>query len=236
MPSTEPEVLLIDAGNTRVKGALYSRRRILPLFSLKTDEVVRKGELPHINFPNAAAASVVPQVTEIIKRVYPGALLISSRLKLPFKVSYRGELGADRIANIAGGLKYSNSFVVVSCGTATVIDVVKEREFVGGYILPGVKTMATELYKRGALLPEVRLEEFSLKPGNSTEECIKSGISLATAGAIECVKNLYPFPLFITGGLGKKVAKVIGGNFLKWLTFEGILEVWRTERGESSPP
>ncbi len=235
MPSTEPEVLLIDAGNTRVKGALYSRGRILPLFSLKTAKVLRRGELPYLNFPNTIAASVVPQVTEIIKRVYPGALLISSNLKLPFRISYRGELGADRIANIAGGLKYSNSFIVVSCGTATVIDIVKEKEFVGGYILPGVETMAKELYKKGALLPEVKLEELTLKPGNSTKECIKSGISLATAGAIESVKNLYPFPLFITGGLGKKVAEVIGGNFLKWLTFEGILEIWKTERGEFTP-
>ena len=234
MQSIERSVLLIDAGNTKVKGALYKNGQIVPAFSIPTEKVVRDGELPSINALDVAVASVVPEITETIRKVYPGALFISQKLKLPFKLSYRGNLGADRIASIAGGLKYSDSFIVVNCGTATVIDVIVKKEFVGGYILPGVKTMAESLFKRGALLPEVEVELQEM-PGNSTEECIKAGITVATTGAIEKVKNRFKLPLLITGGYGKLISEIVEGTFLKNLTFEGIYEIWKSVRGELPP-
>ncbi len=235
MQSTERRVLLIDAGNTKVKGALYENDRIVPLFSVETAEVMKRRELPLIKASDVAAASVVPEVTELIKRVYPGALFISKSSKLPFKLNYRGNIGADRLANIAGALSYSESFIVVSCGTATVIDIVANREFVGGYILPGIKTMVECLNRRGALLPEVELKELSENPGRSTEECIRAGISLSTLGAIKEVKEKFNLSLFVTGGLGRIVSEILGERFLENLTFEGIYRIYRAERGESPP-
>ncbi len=234
MQSIEHSILLIDAGNTRVKGALYRNGQIVPVFSFETAEVLKRGELPSINASDVAVASVVPGATEIIRRIYPGALFISQKLKLPFKLSYKGNLGADRIASIAGGLKYSNSFIVVNCGTATVIDVVVKKEFIGGYILPGVKTMAESLFKKGALLPEVEVELQEL-PGNSTEECIKAGITAATTGAINKVKERFKLPLFITGGYGKPISEIVEGKLLENLTFEGIYEIYKLVRGELPP-
>ena len=235
MLSTERSVLLIDAGNTKVKGALYRNGQIVPVFSVKTAEVIKGRELPPIKASDVAVASVVPEVTEVIKRVYPGALFISKNSKLPFKLNYRGNIGADRLANIAGALSYSESFIVVSCGTATVIDVVVSKEFVGGYILPGIQTMAECLSRKGALLPEVDLKELRKNPGRSTEECIRAGISVSTLGAIEEIKKRFNLPLFITGGLGRIVSEILRERFLENLTFEGIYRIYRAERGESPP-
>ncbi len=235
MQSTERRVLLIDAGNTRVKGALYENGRIVPGFSVETAKVIRSRELPLIKASDVAAASVVPEVTELLKRIYPGALLISKSSKLPFKLNYRGNIGADRLANMAGALSYSESFIVVNCGTATVIDVVVNREFLGGYILPGIKTMAECLNRRGALLPEVKLKKLRENPGSSTEECIKAGISVSTLGAIKEVKEKFNLPLFITGGLGRLVSEILRKKFFENLTFEGIYRIYRTERGEIPP-
>jgi len=237
MQSIEPKPLLIDAGNTRVKGALYKGGKIEPIFSVKTVEFEKRaGELlGKYRFNDLIVASVVPKVSRKINEVFPGALFVSEVKSLPFKHSYRGELGEDRIANICGGLNYSDSFIVVSCGTATVIDVVVEREFIGGYILPGVQTMAECLSVKGALLPEVDLTELSEETGNSTADCIVSGITVSTVGAVERIKRNFKLPLLLTGGFGEGISKFTGGKVVKNLTFEGLLKLWKIKRGELPP-
>lgn len=237
MQSTEPKLLLVDAGNTRVKGALYSGRKIEPVFSVKTEEFEKRAEelLTKYNFSDLAVASVVPKVSGKIKDIFPGALFVSEVKKLPFKHSYREKPGEDRIANICGGLNYSESFIVVSCGTATVIDVVVDREFIGGYILPGIQTMAECLSVKGALLPNVNLTELSEKVGSSTVDCIVSGITVSTVGAVERVKNRFKLPLLITGGFGELISKLTEGRFIRTLTFEGLLKLWKAKKGELPP-
>ena len=237
MQSIEPKLLLIDAGNTRVKGALYRGEKIEPVFSVKTAEFEKRtGELlGKYCFNDLIVASVVPKVSRKIKEVFPGALFVSEVKSLLFKHSYRGKLGEDRIANICGGLNYSDSFIVVSCGTATVIDVVVEREFIGGYILPGVQTMAECLSVKGALLPEVNLNKLSEKPGDSTADCIVSGITVSTLGAVERIRKHFQLPLLITGGFGELISELTAGRFIRTLTFEGLLNLWRAE-GRELPP
>jgi type III pantothenate kinase len=87
-------------------------------------------------------------------------------------------VGIDRLINAsAAASKYGTPVVVCSFGTATVIDVVsREREFLGGIIAPGVKTMAAALRENTAQLRVVEIEQPPSLIGNSTEAAILSGI------------------------------------------------------------
>jgi type III pantothenate kinase len=68
------------------------------------------------------------------------------------------QLGCDRFAAAIGAHAMFPDFslVVASCGTATTIDAVTgEGEFLGGMILPGLALMATSLASNTAQLPKV---------------------------------------------------------------------------------
>ncbi len=230
MQNTEREVLLIDAGNTRVKGAIGKNGEVISVFSMDTEAVVKDvGTVLKFVHGDVAVASVVPEVSEKLREALPDAFFVSGNVRLPFKLSYRGMLGADRLASMAGGCVYSKSFIVVSCGTATVIDVVVDGEFQGGFIFPGVASMASCLSEKTFLLPEVNVGSLSIEPGKSTEECMVSGLTVSTVGAVEFVRRQFNLPVFVTGGFGEQVRRFLEGDvrLVKTLTFEGIYEIWR---------
>ena len=74
-------------------------------------------------------------------------------------------------------------------GTATTISIVnKNKEFIGGMILPGVTTALNSLIKNTALLPQIKLgspPESII--GKNTSESIESGIIYGTASCIDGV-------------------------------------------------
>ena len=230
MQNTERELLLIDVGNTRIKGAVVKNSKMVSVFSIDTGAVMKDvGTVLEFVHGDVAVASVVPEVSEKLREVLPNAFFVSSSVRLPFKFSYRGMLGADRLASMAGSCVYSSSFIVVSCGTATVIDVVVDGEFQGGFILPGVASMASCLSEKTSLLPEVNVGSLSIRPGKSTEECIVSGLTVSTVGAVEFIRRRFNLPVFVTGGFGELVYRFLEGNvkLIETLTFEGIYEIWK---------
>ncbi|TCK03379.1 type III pantothenate kinase [Phorcysia thermohydrogeniphila] len=225
--------LLIDAGNTSVKVALFEDGTLQPLFRIPTIRVLEHPadfvkKLRDITFNKLGVASVVKEITHLIEENFPGALIVSANLKLPIKIDYRTPelLGADRIAAACGGLEFADSFIVVSCGTATVVDLVEEKTFKGGVIFPGVETMAQLLNLKTSQLPKVNFEGEVKIPGRSTEECIQAGILASTIGGIkETIRNLPQHPLLITGGWGELVSRHVKGTYVPELVFKGILKI-----------
>lgn len=234
MQSTGRKVLVIDVGNTKIKGALTENgREFKVVFSEKT-KGFNLELLSEFSLCEVAVSSVVPEVSEEIVKRFPEALFVSSRLKLPVEVNYGGKIGADRISNIVGGLDYGDSFIVASFGTATVIDIVSNRRFLGGYIFPGIKTMADSLNVSTAELPNVKVVP-SLNPGSSTEECISSGITISSVGALKLVQEKFGYPTVITGGFGKLMVNFVEGIYDGYLTFRGIYRIFEINRGEFPP-
>jgi type III pantothenate kinase len=99
------------------------------------------------------------------------------------------QLGSDRFASAIGAraLFPNRVLLVVTCGTATTIDLVSaDGEFVGGMILPGPRTMAASLAASTAQLPDVAgPAEFVATFADNTMEAIVSGCIAAQVGAIE---------------------------------------------------
>jgi type III pantothenate kinase len=236
MQSTEPEVLLVDAGNTFVKVGAVEGERVKLVRALPTKEVLKEPEAlaELLKGKEVAVASVVPAVSKLIKEASPGALFVEADKELPVKIDYQGQMGADRVANILGAYSLFKSFVVASVGTAVVVDAVVNGEFKGGIILPGLELMAGALSKGTALLP--RVKGVRREPGRKTEECIRTGIFRAVEGAIKTVREEFGgLPLILTGGAGEFFSEVLGGIYLRELTLLGISEYWKLKRGRELP-
>jgi pantothenate kinase type III len=117
--------------------------------------------------------------------------------KLPFKCNYKKpvNLGLDRIANCLYGTTMfkGKNLILISTGTAIVVDLVIDNEFIGGTISAGLQTQLQSLNKSTDALPLVSIQTDTAitLPGNSTENCIASGVVYGCAGGIERIVHEY---------------------------------------------
>jgi type III pantothenate kinase len=138
--------------------------------------------------------SVVPPMTAPLAeacRRYLGAapVIIDARTPLPIRLAVDEPLtvGTDRIVNtLAASLLYGRDTIVVDLGTATTFDcVTADGVFLGGVIMPGVRTMAETLVRRTSKLPATELVAPARVIGRRTEECIRAGLVFGAADAID---------------------------------------------------
>lgn len=193
-------LLLIDAGNTRIKWAL-AQDDAAPGQWIDSGAATH-AELEQLPTRWTAAApvtrAVVANVAGAVIRTRLAALLFNVKVSwfgsVPelggMKNSYRNpyQLGCDRFAAAYGAraLVPGQRLVVATCGTATTIDAVDDDgNFAGGMILPGLGLMASSLARNTAALPQV--VPGSLPPlfADNTDDAIVSGCLSAQAGAIE---------------------------------------------------
>lgn len=198
--------LLIDAGNTRVKWALSASDGLSSAWQAEGN--VFHEALPEL--PGAWRAAAHPIRTVWIANVAGDRL--ASRLmqtlteagipltglhwfvSLPefagVRNGYRdpSQLGCDRFAALVGAYhRYpGRNLLVVNAGTATTVDALTaEGQFVGGMILPGLRTMAQSLAVNTAKLPSVSESNLEQLLADNTSQAIISGCLSAQAGAIE---------------------------------------------------
>ena len=194
-------LLLVDAGNTRIKWALTSENTAL-------GEWAQADAAPHAELAAMAAAWRTAGVTralvsnvagqearERIAAALPEGIAVewfaSTLERAGLRNGYRnpGQLGCDRFAAAIGAraLAPDQDVVVATCGTATTVDAIgADGRFVGGMILPGLALMAASLAKNTAQLPQVG-PGMAPPPvfGDNTRDAIVSGCLSAQAGAIE---------------------------------------------------
>jgi type III pantothenate kinase len=139
-------------------------------------------------------ASVAPTVTQSVVEGIAAitgctGLLVDARSPLPVKLDVDEPLtvGADRIVNVLAAVELFNSdSIVVDFGTATTFDCVTgDSRFLGGAIMPGLRTSADQLTRRAAKLPATELRAPSRVIGRRTEECIQAGVLFGTADAVD---------------------------------------------------
>jgi type III pantothenate kinase len=171
-------LLLVDAGNTRVKWAIAEP-------GAAPGEWIAQGAAAHADLDSLSAAwaghivtrAIVSNVAGDAMRDRLAALLpvaptwFVSRPELAgMRNRYRdpARLGADRFAAALGArtLAPGKSLVVATCGTATTVDAVsRDGDFLGGMILPGLGLMLGSLARNTAQLPQVdaaQVAEFKL--------------------------------------------------------------------------
>ncbi|MBN8443641.1 MAG: type III pantothenate kinase [Thauera sp.] len=190
-------ILLLDAGNTRVKWCAMDTgaRAALDEGACAHDEVEalaavlrRHSAITRIVGTNVAGLAMANRIDAIARAVdlvpqwltpLPYCCGVSSRYDKP------AQLGADRWAALIGARQlHQADCLVVSAGTATTIDLLTaDGHFEGGLILPGVELMQRALADGTAQLPLAH-GRFALTP-RCTADAIHSGCLQAQAGAVE---------------------------------------------------
>jgi type III pantothenate kinase len=218
-------MLLVDAGNTRVKWAVAHT-------DAAPGDWIAHGAVLHAELDSLPAAWAGHEVARAIVANVAGAQL-GERLAALLPVAqpvwftaqeelaglrnrYRQptQLGADRFAAALGArsLHPGKALVVATCGTATTVDAVSASgEFVGGMILPGLGLMLASLARGTAQLPEASAEaEAAPLFADNTLDAIRAGCISAQAGAIERACAALPAELcIVSGGAARHVAPAL---------------------------
>jgi type III pantothenate kinase len=171
----------------------------------------------------AIVASVVPPVTQGVCEAIERAttrqpVIVDGRSALPIKLDVEEPLtvGADRILNtLAASQLFRRDTIVVDFGTATTFDcITADGRFLGGVIMPGIRTASDALIRNTAKLPATELVPPERVIGRRTEDCIRAGVLFGTADAVDGIvrrikaewPNAKTPHVIATGGLASLVA------------------------------
>jgi len=200
-------LLALDIGNTEITVGLYRGDQVTAHWRLTTnpdrtpDEwgtalgtfLLHAGHSPN-EVRAVILASVAPAVTQSVKGGIESAtgvqaVAIDPRSPLPLKLDVDEPLsvGADRIVNGLAALELCGAdAVVVDFGTATTFDCITgDGRFIGGAIMPGLRTSADQLTRQAAKLPATELAAPARVIGRRTEECIQAGVLFGAADAAD---------------------------------------------------
>ncbi|WP_236861793.1 type III pantothenate kinase [Candidatus Magnetominusculus xianensis] len=217
-------LLAIDIGNTNIKLGLFCGGSLIKFSIALADSHLFGEGLGELIRQNAAAekitaamvSSVVPlltgQICSALRPYLTGELhIVSHRTNtgLSYSLHHPERLGADRLVAAAWAYHHFGApSAVIDFGTATTISVTGHSGvFIGGAIIPGLRTMARAFSEHTAALPLVELAMPLSALGKDTREAIISGIVYGTAGAVSRI--IYEIEMEI--GYNLKIA-ITGGN------------------------
>lgn len=231
-------ILSLDVGNTQIYGGVFEGEKMRLSFrrnskqGSSSDEVgvflrmvLRENGIDPARIKQIVLCSVVPDVIYSLKgacmkyfNINP--FILQAGVKTGLKIKYRNplEVGADRIANsIAATSAYPNrNLIIVDLGTATTFCAInREKEYLGGSIIAGLRLSMESLEAKTAKLPSVEIISMNEVLGRSTVESLQSGLYFGHLGSIreiitriqeECFRGETPFVIG-TGGFSSLFEK-----------------------------
>ncbi|MCS6838309.1 MAG: type III pantothenate kinase [Bdellovibrionaceae bacterium] len=207
-------LLALDIGNSQIFGGVFQGDEIFLRFrktsktGASSDEiglflrmVLKENKVDPQKVTHIALCSVVPDVVHSIRnacRKYFDLtpFILQPGVKTGMKISYHNptEVGADRIANAIGAthLYPNENLIIIDLGTATTFCAVsKDRDYLGGTIMPGLRISMEALETQTAKLPSVEIISPNQALGKSTVASIQSGLYYSHLGAMrEIIKKL----------------------------------------------
>lgn len=174
--------LVIDAGNTHVKAAIFNEMELVHEFRLQALEELND-LFARFSISHALIARVGKTMEGIEAELEKHCTWykLNTDLSLPFTIGYEtpDSLGTDRIAGVAGAMHFfpKHHCLVIDAGTCITYDFIDENgHYRGGAISPGLQMRFKALNKFTHKLPEVELSGLPEFIGNSTESSIQSGV------------------------------------------------------------
>ena len=226
--------LTLDVGNSNITGGVFDGEQLILQFrqithqNSSSDEigiflrsVLRENEINPAKISEIGICSVVPQInyslsSGILKYFKIEPLFIQAGIKtgLKLKTQEPKAIGADLIADSIGAVALvpDRNLIIVDLGTATTIHAVtKNRDYLGGAFLSGLKISVEALATRTSKLPQVEIVKTSKSCGTNTISAIQSGSYFGTAGAIKEICRIMSrevfgdedFVIIGTGGFAK---------------------------------
>jgi type III pantothenate kinase len=204
--------LAVDIGNTKTKMGLFKGSKLLWNYTVAEispkiiSGLIEKSPVERAIISDVADKSNAGKAFTKI----PSVIYLSGKTPVPFVNKYKtpSTLGTDRMALVAGALKYfpGKNVLVVSMGTCVTYDFINSRsEYLGGSISPGMEMRFTALSTFTARLPMVKPKQVKALIGRTTEESIRtgviSGILHEVDGFIMQYRKEYPaLKVILTGG------------------------------------
>jgi len=222
-------ILAIDMGNTCVVLGCIDDERIYFTEELSTDlakspleyamgikTVLELYKTDIADIDGAIISCVVPSLQPVIAKAVEKVigrtpLIVGPGLKtgLNIKMDNTREMGSDLVVDsVAAISKYGAPLIVIDMGTATTISVIdRDRNYIGGAIVPGVNLSMNALSQNAAQLFNVSLKAPSRAIGKNTVECMQSGVILGNAACLDGMIDRmeaelgYRTTIIATGGL-----------------------------------
>ena len=253
-------MIVIDIGNTNLVLGVYFKNKLHKIFRISTEKNIKKFPNKYIAFFNSIdkkiiksdykvciVSSVVPSLNKHIKNYFKKIkfefyLLNPKNIPFDLVINYKlNQIGSDRIANfISINQKAIKNSIVIDFGTATTFDVIKNNQYYGGLIFPGIGLSLNSLIKNADLLDQVNISKRKKIIAQNTPSSIQSGFYFgylyAINGILKKIINESEFKpkIYITGGLGRVFKDKINYNpiYNENLTLEGLREIGKKIYGK----
>lgn len=215
MKEGKQDVIVVDAGNTRIKVALFSDGQITEIkrFTLQESHEFNRFVTSH-PFSAIFVSSVLKEAdlqSFLGPRDNVDYFTHQSRLPLGIKYETPETLGLDRLANAAAVqfLQPAGHKVAIDMGTCIKFDFVDaEGNYQGGSISPGLHMRYAALAHYTGKLPFLSFEEQKAYVGKSSRSSIHAGVIHGIQGELDYFISRYlqdyqGLTFFVTGGDAK---------------------------------
>jgi type III pantothenate kinase len=205
--------LLLDAGNTRLKAAIYEGGKSVESWVFQNHDLKEaSGMLNNSLFEAVMVSNTAADEVEF-KSWFPShpVFFLNESQYNGIKWAYANPqtIGKDRLAALIGASKLhpDKNISIVDAGTCLTIDFLsKDRNHLGGIISPGLKMRLSAMHHFTGKLPEVSENEMIGTIGKTTESCMAAGAVMGMIAEIEFhllhqnrMENS-TFELILTGG------------------------------------
>jgi len=214
--------LIIDAGNTSVKLAVFDKENLLFDTNTASENFIK--QVKNIfNLYSDITWAIVSAVGNLNEKditalsIFCQVHVLDYTSKIPFKNLYSTPqtLGVDRIALVTAAFYYhpKASSLIIDAGTCITYDIINDcGEYLGGAISPGLQMRYEALHNQTSKLPLLDLDEPLDLIGNSTPSSIHSGvvngILVEIDGIIEQYRSRFEdLTVILTGGDAQFLSK-----------------------------
>ena len=227
--------LIIDAGNTHVKLAVFKNGSMVYNSSSAVSDLIEKAKdiyhkYPQIGWTIVSSVVFLGENDIDALNVFSKVHILDQHTRTPFKNSYATPktLGVDRMA-LATAAYYHAAYkntLVIDAGTCITYDLITDKgEYLGGAISPGLQMRYNALNQFTSKLPLLSPKAPDRLIGNTTESSIHSGIVNGVCAELDGIIDQYrsefeDLTVILTGGdalfLSKRLKNTIFAlsNFL----------------------
>ncbi|WP_273274125.1 type III pantothenate kinase [Maribacter polysiphoniae] len=214
--------LIIDAGNSFVKLAVFDNGSLVYDVSVKLVDFVESAKAIYHKYPQIEW-TMVSSVVFLDKKdvealaVFSKVHVLDHKTKTPFKNQYGtpDTLGVDRIALATAAFYHMphKNVLVIDAGSCITYDILNHKgEYLGGAISPGLGMRYKALNQQTSKLPLLTPKAPRDLVGNTTESSIHSGVVNGICAELDGVIDQYKLKfedltVILTGGDAQFLSK-----------------------------
>ena len=236
-------ILALDIGNSQIFCGVFEREqlkvqvRYASKAQISSDEfgvflrgALRENGVDPESIKTIGISSVVPELNYALRacsqkyfNVEP--MILQPGVKTGLKVDYKDpkEVGSDRIADAIGAVKMfpNRDLILVDFGTATTVCAIsKDKVFLGGNIMPGIRLSMEALEAKTSKLPSVEISPVKEIIGKTTIDSIRNGLYWSNVGMIKEITTRISEEVFS----GNSPLKLATGGFSHLFDKENLFD------------